>query len=90
LLNSHEPIGRLAALVHATLAYAILEQARALRAACGVSRLGLAGGVFQNRLLCEQAAELAADDGFEVCIPLALPCNDAAISFGQLVEAAVL
>ena len=46
----------------------------------------LCGGVFQNRLLTEQAEALLTAAGFEVLIPQRLPVNDAAISFGQLIE----
>jgi hydrogenase maturation protein HypF len=49
--------------------------------------VGLSGGVFQNRILCEQAQTLLCAAGFEVLIPQRLPVNDAAISFGQLIEA---
>jgi hydrogenase maturation protein HypF len=77
-----------AALFHTTLAHALLAQARALRCETGLCRLGLTGGVFQNRLLSEQVIRLAQADGFTVTLPEALPCNDAGLSFGQLVEAA--
>ena len=90
LLESHRSVAEQAAMVHATLAAAILDQAQALRSAHGVSRIGLAGGVFQNRFLCEQVAALAEANGFDWHIPQALPCNDAAISFGQLVEASAV
>ncbi len=52
-----------------------------------VAQIGLAGGVFQNRLLCEMLIGMAEADGFRVVLPEHLPCNDAAISFGQVVEA---
>ncbi len=38
---------------HATIAELLVAQARAVRADHGISDLGLTGGVFQNRLLCE-------------------------------------
>ena len=50
-------------------------------------RVGLGGGVFQNRVLTEQVHALLTAAGFEVLIPERLPVNDAAISYGQLVEA---
>jgi hydrogenase maturation protein HypF len=46
--------------------------------------------VFQNRVLTEQVHGLLTEAGFEVLIPQRLPVNDAAISFGQLIEAAGL
>jgi hydrogenase maturation protein HypF len=44
--------------------------------------------VFQNRVLAERVIELLEDAGFEVYLPQTLPCNDAALSFGQAAEAA--
>lgn len=73
---------------HASLAQALCEQALAVRRDCGVTRVGLAGGVFQNRVLSELVCERLGAAGFEVVIPQQLPVNDAAISYGQLVEAA--
>jgi hydrogenase maturation protein HypF len=52
--------------------------------------VGLSGGVFQNRVLCEQARSLLTRAGFEVLIPQRLPVNDAAISFGQLIESGAI
>jgi hydrogenase maturation protein HypF len=44
--------------------------------------------VFQNRLLTETVFDLAQAAGFSVFLPERLPCNDAGLSFGQLIEAA--
>ena len=77
-----------AATFHVSLAQALCEQALALRNDCGVTRVGLAGGVFQNRVLSDQACARLRAAGFEVLMPRQLPVNDAAISYGQLVEAA--
>lgn len=71
---------------HATLARALCAQALAARRETGVNRVGLCGGVFQNRVLSEQARALLTEEGFEVLMPRELPVNDAAISFGQLIE----
>jgi acetolactate synthase regulatory subunit len=43
--------------------------------------------VFQNRQLTERALRLLRDDGFRVYLPEDLPTNDAAIGFGQIIEA---
>jgi hydrogenase maturation protein HypF len=75
-----------ARLFHASLAHALCAQALAVRRDTGVVRVGLSGGVFQNRTLSEQARTLLTAEGFEVLIPQRLPVNDAAISFGQLIE----
>mgnify|MGYP001816150306 CR=1 FL=1 len=89
LLNDVSVDSRLRAeLFHASMAGAILAQARAARSRHGIARIGLSGGVFQNRFLAEQAIALLAADGFETFLPLALPCNDAALSYGQAAELA--
>jgi hydrogenase maturation protein HypF len=79
-----------AALFHATLAQALCEQALAVRNQTGVSRVGLSGGVFQNSVLTERVLSVLRAVGFDVLIPERLPTNDAAISYGQLVEAAAV
>ena len=85
----HDPASR-AAMFHASLAHALCEQALAVRKHTGVARVGLSGGVFQNRILIEQARSLLTRAGFEVLIPRRLPINDAAISFGQIVESSAI
>jgi len=86
LSEQHTPVHR-AATFHASMAQTLCDQALAVRKDTGVTRVGLSGGVFQNRVLTEQARALLTSAGFEVLIPQLLPVNDAAISFGQLVEA---
>jgi hydrogenase maturation protein HypF len=72
---------------HASLAELLCTQARQVRQDHGVDRVGLAGGVFQNRLLTRHAISALEGAGFEVLLPKRLPVNDAAIAFGQIVEA---
>jgi hydrogenase maturation protein HypF len=79
-----------AAMFHSSLAHALCEQALAVRRHTGVARVALCGGVFQNRVLTEKAHSLLTAAGFEVLIPERLPVNDAAISYGQLIEAAAV
>ena len=80
------PPVRRAADFHASLARVILEQALAVRKAQGFERVGLTGGVFQNRLLSETALAQLEAAGFEVCLSTRLPANDGGISFGQVME----
>ena len=87
LLNAHTDPAARAALFHASVAHALCKQAVAVRRQSGVTRVGFSGGVFQNRVLTEQAEALLTAAGFKVLIPQRLPVNDAAISFGQLIEA---
>lgn len=80
-------VGERASLFHASLAQALIDQARKIRDIHGIARLGLTGGVFQNRVLSEMVRRKAEGLGFSVASPKNLPCNDAGLSFGQLVEA---
>ncbi len=73
---------------HATMAHAVLRQAEEVRAEHAVQQVALCGGVFQNRVLAEQVIELLQTRGFVVWLPAVLPCNDAALSYGQAVEIA--
>ncbi|MEW6169841.1 MAG: carbamoyltransferase HypF [Pseudomonadota bacterium] len=90
LLDHSQSVAQRAADFHASLAQALCAQALRLREDCGVQRVGLTGGVFQNRVLGERACNGLRAAGFEVWMPRGLPANDAAIGFGQLVEAAAL
>lgn len=87
LQNSTMSIASRAGTFHRSLARALIDQASALRAEHGVTRLGLTGGVFQNRVLCEAVITLAKQNGFTTFLPERLPCNDAGLSFGQIIEA---
>jgi len=75
-----------AEIFHSTMAQVILQQARQARAEHNIAQVGLCGGVFQNRVLTEQAVDLLERDNFRVYLPLLLPCNDAALSYGQAAE----
>jgi hydrogenase maturation protein HypF len=90
MLNGAQTPSVRAARFHSSLAHTLLAQALAVRNETQVNCVGLAGGVFQNRILTEQAFQLLTGAGFEVLIPKALPLNDAAISFGQIIEASAL
>ncbi len=71
---------------HSTMARVVHDQAIAMRDSCGVSQVGLSGGVFQNRVLTEQTIALLDAAGFTVVTHELLPCNDASISLGQAAE----
>ena len=73
---------------HASMAAAIVHQAEVARGRYGVNQIGLCGGVFQNRFLTEQTSTLLENRGFDVYLPQVLPCNDAALSYGQAAEIA--
>jgi hydrogenase maturation protein HypF len=77
-----------AEIFHSSMAQLVLEQAHAVRDEYGVNQVGLSGGVFQNRVLAEQVVELLEGEGFVVHLPVVLPVNDAALSYGQAAELA--
>ncbi|BBL76391.1 carbamoyltransferase HypF [Methylomagnum ishizawai] len=75
-----------ASIFHASLARLIAGQAEALRAEHGVDRVGLSGGVFQNRLLTELAVAELTGRGFVVGLHRDIPAGDGGISYGQVIE----
>ncbi|MCA1979448.1 MAG: carbamoyltransferase HypF, partial [Thiobacillus sp.] len=75
-----------AAAFHASLAQALVDQAKRLRDETGIARVGLTGGVFQNRVLAEAALGGLHAAGFDADLPCRLPVNDAGLSFGQVIE----
>jgi hydrogenase maturation protein HypF len=88
LCNSDLEPARRAEIFHGSMATALLEQARQVRASRHVDHVGLTGGVFQNRVLTEQVIALLEADGFDVYFGSKLPCNDAALGLGQAAELA--
>ena len=86
LLEESVPVAERAAHFHFSMADSLLRQAKLIRADTGIRHVGLAGGVFQNRVLTEKCIELLVKNNFEVTLPLMIPVNDAGISFGQIVE----
>jgi len=87
LMNQQQSVAQRAMNFHNTLAHTICDQAMQMRDRHGEFVVGLNGGVFQNRLLTEQAITLLEAEGFKVYLPQQLPCNDAALCYGQIIEA---
>jgi hydrogenase maturation protein HypF len=86
LTDASRSVNERAALFHASLAQALVDQARRLRDAHGAFTVGLSGGVFQNRVLAERVIQLLRSHNFDARLGQQIPCNDAGISFGQLIE----
>jgi hydrogenase maturation protein HypF len=86
LLDASRALADRAACFHASMANTLLHQARRAREAHAIDRIGLSGGVFQNRVLTEQAMALLERDGFDVTLPEDIPVNDAGLCFGQIIE----
>jgi len=72
---------------HHSLAQAIVAQVRQIQMRHSFERVGLTGGVFQNKLLAELSLAALAAAGFEAALPAQLPCNDGGLALGQLMEA---
>jgi hydrogenase maturation protein HypF len=88
LLNEAVPIPQRAMQFHQSLAGSIVAQAQSVYASTPFDRVGLTGGVFQNKLLAELAVSKLAAAGFNAYLPEKTPCNDGGIALGQLAEAA--
>jgi hydrogenase maturation protein HypF len=73
----------IAARFHATIARAIVRVCERIRAATGVQRVVLSGGVFQNVTLLTAARKGLTEAGFQVFCHRLVPPNDAAICLGQ-------
>lgn len=71
---------------HHSLAQSIVAQARHIQTQHSFERVGLTGGVFQNKLLTELTLAALAAAGFEAALPAQVPCNDGGLALGQLIE----
>jgi hydrogenase maturation protein HypF len=71
---------------HRSLAGALMEQVRAVAEEHAFEAVGLTGGVFQNKLLCELALSTLEAAGYVAFMPSELPCNDAGLAFGQIMH----
>lgn len=75
-----------AAIFHETMAQVIVDQAIGMRDSCDFDVVGLTGGVFQNRRLCELVTDKLAMLGIVVHQHRRLPANDGGLCYGQIIE----
>jgi hydrogenase maturation protein HypF len=78
-----QPVGRLAAVFHASLAGAVVRACRRV----GLRQVALSGGCFQNRLLLEACFDGLRAAGFEPYANERVPANDGGLSLGQALVA---
>jgi len=78
------PPGEISMKFHMTVAEIILKISREVREKCGINRVGLTGGVFQNMLLLEKTVEHLNEEGFEILLHRKVPTNDGGIALGQV------
>ncbi|TMR93624.1 carbamoyltransferase HypF [Nonomuraea basaltis] len=83
-----EPVGRIAAGFHATIAAVTVLLCERAAAEHDVTQVCLSGGVFQNRLLATDVLARLSAAGFEPYIGEQVPVNDGGISYGQAAIAA--
>jgi len=89
LLRTDLSIQERSCLFHNSLAFTLLQQAKAIRNDHASNIVTLSGGVFQNKVLTEAAINLLEAEGFSVYLAQQIPLNDSGISFGQIIEFAV-
>ncbi len=82
-----EPAGVISGRFHNSMARMMVEAAGRMRAATGLGRVVLSGGVFQNRYLTERGVRLLQGEGFEVYTHSLVPPNDGGLALGQAVIA---
>jgi len=80
---------KIATLFHSHLAHTLLKQVQLIREKHPVSLVGLSGGVFQNKKLSDYVIQQLIEQNITACMSEKLPVNDAGISAGQIVEAAM-
>ena len=81
------PRGWIAAAFHNTVAAAVLEVCRRLRASEGIRKVCLSGGTFQNLYLLKRTVSGLRGEGLEVFLHAQVPPNDGGIALGQAVIA---
>ena len=72
---------------HRTMAQIIVDMCNIICRERGINKVGLSGGVFQNRLLLKLAVPALHKEGLTVLTHRLVPCNDGGISLGQAVVA---
>ena len=71
---------------HESMAQVLLVVSRLARKEYGIERIGLSGGVFQNRVLSERGIYLLKKHGFDCLFSEQVPVNDGGLCVGQIVE----
>jgi hydrogenase maturation protein HypF len=86
LLDDAIPAAQRAFAFHDSLARTIVRVVALMAEERNVGGVGLTGGVFQNRLLADLVCGYVRERGLDVVQSIAAPCNDAGLSYGQVVE----
>jgi hydrogenase maturation protein HypF len=86
-LAAGRPGEEMARAFHNTIALAVADLCGEIRAAAGLDRVVLSGGVFQNKLLTEGVVQALVDQGFHVYTHRLVPPNDGGLALGQAIIA---
>lgn len=90
LLDTRHSVAKRAGVFHRSLAHAVVKQVckSTQHSDTPIQHIGLSGGVFQNRYLTQLIIALFTQKGLNVISLKTIPCNDASISIGQIIDAA--
>jgi hydrogenase maturation protein HypF len=86
-VRNRVPVPEISLKFHHTVAEIIVAMCQLIAKESKIKRVGLSGGVFQNRLLLKLATSALEREGFEVLTHRLVPANDGGISLGQAVVA---
>jgi len=81
------PVSTVSIKFHRTMAQIIVDMCNIISRERGINKVGLSGGVFQNRLLLKLAVAALHKEGLTVLTHRLVPCNDGGISLGQAMVA---
>jgi len=87
-IQAGKDVGEIANQFHFSLADLLVQSADKAREKTGVNRVGLSGGVYQNRLFTKYMLQKLTDANFEVLRHRQVPTNDGGLALGQIVAAA--
>lgn len=89
-MNKATPRNSIAAKIHNTLAYLIIEKSKQLLNETNTTKVLISGGCFQNKRLTEQLQLLFKQEGIPLYVPSRIPCNDSGIAVGQIAIGAAI
>ena len=85
---NNEKMGVISGKFHNTVIDVISHTVKDIGNRCGLKKVVLSGGSFQNRILSERSENQLIENGYEVYTPTSVPVNDQGIALGQLMIAA--
>ncbi|MFK5984973.1 MAG: carbamoyltransferase HypF [Pseudomonadota bacterium] len=90
LLDNTQSQQQRSIIFHQRIAETLIAQALYIRSLKGDFRVGLSGGVFQNKHLTEYILKRLKEENFAAFLPEKIPYNDAGLAFGQIIECSLM